>query len=133
MRRALLAAGAIAAMLLLQPAATLAQHATVTSTTRGVTVKITPDTLAADAETWVFSVSLDAHSQELADDLVNSVVLVTGDGRELRPSAWTGQPPGGHHRDGKLEFRAPKPAPKTVELRMRRVGETAPRTFRWTR
>ncbi len=112
--------------------AALAQHAPVTSAARGVTVKVTPENLRADAETWVFAVAFEAHSQELADDLVNTVVLVADDGREVKPSAWNGPPAGGLRREGKLEFRAPRPAPKSIELRMRRVGETAPRTFRWT-
>jgi hypothetical protein len=127
-----MAACLAAASFLFQAASGYAQPAPATSVARGVTVKITPEKLAADADTWVFAVTLDAHTQELADDLVNTVVLVTDDGREVRPAAWNGQPPGGHHREGKLEFRAPKPAPKSVELRMRRVGETEPRTFRWT-
>lgn len=122
-----------AASLAFLPMAAVAQPAPapVTSTARGVTVKITPERLAGDADVWTFAVVLDTHSQDLADDLVNTVVLVTSDGREVKPTAWTGQPAGGHHREGKLQFPAPKPAPKAIELRMRRVGETEPRSFRW--
>lgn len=98
----------------------------------GVTVKVTASDLAAGSATWAFAVVLDTHSQDLADDLAATVVLVTDDGREIRPSAWKGPGAGGHHREGKLEFNAPTPRPRSVEMKMQRAGEAAPRVFRWT-
>ena len=97
-----------------------------------MTVKITAKAVAADAATWIFTVVLDTHSQDLSDDLVRTVVLRTDDGREIRPIAWQGAAPGGHHREGTLEFAAPKPHPQAVELLMQRAGEAQPRSFRWT-
>lgn len=111
------------------PVAAAAQ--TQSTSVRGVTVKVTAGSVAADAEVWVFTVVLDTHSQELADDLLQTVVLRTDDGREIRPSAWKGAAPGGHHREGMLEFTAPKPHPQSVELTMLRAGEAAPRRFRF--
>jgi hypothetical protein len=99
---------------------------------KGVTVKITAKNTAADADTWAFTVVLDTHSQDLSDDLLQSVVLRTDDGREIKPSAWKGAAPGGHHREGTLEFAAPKPQPKSVELSMQRAGEAEPRRFSWS-
>jgi hypothetical protein len=99
---------------------------------KGVTVKVTPTSVAADAATWVFAVVLDTHSQDLSDDLVANTVLVTDDGRELQPTAWKGPGAGGHHREGTLEFAAPKPAPRAIELKIRRPGESETRSFRWS-
>lgn len=129
------AAGAFAAALALAGAPVSAQVVTATaqSTVGGVTVKITPRNIAADAQAWVFAVVLDTHSQELADDLLQTTVLVTEDGRELKPSAWKGAAAGGHHREGTLEFAAAAPAPRAFELRMRRPGEAQPRVFRFAR
>jgi hypothetical protein len=98
---------------------------------KGVTVKVTPTNVAADAATWVFAVALDTHSQDLSDDLMTSTVLVTDDGRELQPSGWKGPGGGGHHREGTLEFAAPRPAPRAIELKIRRAGESEARSFRW--
>lgn len=104
---------------------------TQSTSAQGVTVKVTARNTAADADTWVFTVVLDTHSQDLSDDLLQSVVLRTDDGREIKPSAWKGAAPGGHHREGTLEFAAPKPQPKSLELSMQRPGEAEPRRFSW--
>lgn len=114
-------------------AAALAQTpaAQVQSTTvQGVTVKVVPQSLGAGG-TWSFQLTFDTHSQSLDDDLLQSTVLVTDDGRELKPTAWKGAGPGGHHREGVLEFSVPEPAARSVELRMQRPGERALRSFRW--
>jgi hypothetical protein len=101
------------------------------SAARGVTVKVVARNVAAGVPTWELGVTLDTHSQDLPDDLLQTTVLVTEDGRELRPAAWKGAGPGGHHREGTLEFAAPDPAPRSFELRMRRPGESEPRVFRF--
>jgi hypothetical protein len=113
------------------PATAQAAPATAQTTAAGVTVKVTPSETAAGAATWVFAVVLDTHSQELSDDLLRTTVLVTDDGRELPPSAWQGAAPGSHHREGKLEFPAPNPTPKSFVLRMQRPGEGETRLFRF--
>lgn len=131
-----LAAGAFAGATALASAPVFAQAVVATSaqsTVRGVTVKVTPRNIAANAQPWVFAIVLDTHSQELADDLLQTTVLVADDGRELKPSAWKGAAAGGHHREGTLEFAAPNPAPRSFELRMRRPGEGEPRVFRFSR
>lgn len=108
--------------------ASTAALAPVTTSAASVTVKVTPRAFGA---TWDFDVVLDTHSQDLADDLLKTVVLVGPDGSELRPIEWKGSAPGGHHRKGVLRFMAPSPAPSAVVLRMARLGEPKPRQFEW--
>jgi hypothetical protein len=128
-----LAAAAAAAVLSLAglPASGQPARAVQSTTVAGVTVKVSPKNLAADAQVWELAVVLDTHSQDLSDDLARTAVLVTDDGRELAPAAWTGAGPGGHHREGVLQFAVPQPAPRAIELRIQRPGESAPRSFRW--
>ncbi len=122
-----LGATPLAAMAQASPDAT----ATQSSADRGVTVKVTPKAIASPDGRWEFTVVLDTHSADLSDDLVQSTTLATDDGRTLRPAGWTGAAPGGHHREGVLAFDVPAPRPTSIELRIVRPGESAPRTFRW--
>jgi len=111
------------------PFATAAPGLSPQSSSMGeVTVEVTPR-IAAGRE-WQFEVAFNTHSQELNDDLEKSALLIA-DGKEVRPSGWKGDPPGGHHRKGVLSFAAPAPPPSSVELRIQRPGESAPRIFRW--
>lgn len=116
----LLAAGAFAAELAVQR-----------SSASGVIVAVTPQSLAAGAKSWDFKVVLDTHSAELKDDLAKSAVLVVDGGGSYTPTAWQGDPPGGHHREGTLKFNAISPQPKAIELQIQRPGEPKPRLFRW--
>ncbi|MBC5784298.1 hypothetical protein H8N03_15200 [Ramlibacter sp. USB13] len=95
-----------------------------------VTVKVTPRVL--DGAVWEFDIAFDTHSRELGDDLMKDAVLLGADGREVAPLEWKGAPPGGHHRAGVLRFQALSAVPDPLVLRIRRAGEAAPRTFRWT-
>ena len=108
-----------------------ARGATDTSSQGGVNVKVTPKPPAPGATRWDFVVVLETHSQELADDLTQTATLVTDDGRQVKPSAWTGAGPGGHHREGVLSFPAPDPVPGGFELRLSRPGESTVRVLRW--
>jgi hypothetical protein len=108
-----------------------AQLAMQKSTANGVTVAVTPGKFAAGAKTLDFAVVLETHSQELSDDLVKSAVLVDDRGNEVKPLAWDGAAPGGHHRSGVLRFPAMEPRPQALELRISRPGEAKARTFRW--
>lgn len=101
------------------------------SSERGVTVKVTPKTIGMAGKRWEFSIVLETHSADLGDDLVQSASLTTDDGRTLKPATWTGAAPGGHHREGVLAFDVPAPRPASIELKIVRPGESAPRTFRW--
>ncbi|MBX9812146.1 MAG: hypothetical protein K2Y16_11135 [Burkholderiales bacterium] len=44
------------------------------------------------------------------------------------PVKWQGDPPGGHHHKGTLQFKPVSPAPASIELRIQRAGETNPRS-----
>jgi hypothetical protein len=135
---ALIAASTAAAALLQLgvPRAAFAQATSPAPTTqssvdRGVTVKVTPKATGAADGRWEFDVVLDTHSADLSDDLAQDASLITNDGRTLKPVSWTGAPPGGHHREGVLTFEVPAPRPASIELRIVRPGEPAPRIFRW--
>lgn len=111
--------------------AVAAEPAVQRSSAAGVTVAITPQNLAASAKSWDFKVVLDTHSQDLTDDLVRTAVLLDDKGAKHAPTAWEGAGPGGHHREGVLRFDPVSPRPRSIELLIRRAGETAPRSFRW--
>lgn len=116
----ILAAGALAAEL-----------ATQKSSAGGVTVAVTPLSLAASVKSWDFKVVLDTHSQDLSDDLVKTAVLIDDKGGQYVPLRWEGAGPGGHHREGTLKFEAISPQPNAIEMQVRRPGEPKPRSFRW--
>ncbi len=105
--------------------------ATQSSSERGVTVKVTPQSNGSSEGRWAFAVVLDTHSADINDDLVQSASLITNDGRTIKPAGWTGALPGGHHREGVVTFNVPAPQPRTIELRIERPGEAVPRIFRW--
>lgn len=104
---------------------------TQTSSVGGVSIKVTPKNMANDVKTWDFTIALDTHSRDLSDDLVKSSLLFDGAGGQHSPTAWDGFPPGGHHREGVLQFKPVSPVPAAIELQIKRSGETAPRSFRW--
>jgi len=112
-----------------QPAAPTAL-ASQTSGGGGVTVKVTPKDLAADAPRWQFELVFDTHSVELNHDVVSIAALIDAAGRSHVPLAWDGDPPGGHHRKGVLSFK-PLGAVDEITLRIREVG-VPERMFRWS-
>src|SRR5262245_50416223 len=121
--------GFVLAFLVVASAA--AQLPTQKSSLGGVTLAVTPADVGPGAKVWSFRVALDTHSQDLSDDLAKSAVLLDGKGRESKPLAWDGAPPGGHHREGVLRFPAFDPLPEEIELRVKRTGEREPRALRW--
>lgn len=136
-RRALLAAAAVAAVVALVPFAVghaqpeSSALAAQKSAERGVTVSVRPIDLSVAAKRWAFEVVLDTHSVDLSDDLAKATLLVDDRGAEYRAAGWQGDPPGGHHRRGTLDFAPVAPRPAAIELRIQRPGEPAPRAFRW--
>ena len=121
----------VSAALFAWGAATAAELGPRTSSVSGVTLKVTPKRIAADAAAWEFAVVLDTHSQDLSDDLLNTAVLVDAQGGRHAPLAWQGAPPGGHHREGVLRFKGLGALPDAIELQIRRPVEAAPRAFLW--
>jgi hypothetical protein len=94
----------------------------------GVTVTAKPRELPGGA--WQFEIVFDTHAQELKDEPAKSALLLA-DGKTYAATGWRGDPPGGHHRKGVLEFGAVAPRPQALELRLSRPGEATPRVFRW--
>lgn len=96
-----------------------------------VTIKVTPIEFGGDVKTWRFVIVFDTHSGSLDEDLAQIATLTDDKGNIYQPTAWEGQGPGGHHREGVLVFNAINPAPMYVELKIKDIGDIAERTFRW--
>ena len=127
----LLSAFVACAAVLYGAGAAAAQLAEQSSQANGVNVSVKPADVSAAAKTWTFQIALNTHSGDLSDELTRTVKLVDNAGKEQPALAWEGAAAGGHHRSGVLRFKPLSPRPDTLELRMVRPGETAPRTFRW--
>jgi hypothetical protein len=97
----------------------------------GVRVVVQPQTNAPVDGKWLFTVSMDTHVKPLTDDLAHAAVLVDDSGHRATPVAWTGDPPGGHHRKGVLQFLFEGASAKSIELQMEGVGGTVKRVFKW--
>ena len=97
----------------------------------GVTVTVKPLGLTPGAKTWDFEITMETHTKPLEQDLARVSLLVDDGAKQYKPLAWKGDPPGGHHRKGVLQF-APVPGnPKSLELRITGVGAPEARVFAW--
>ena len=99
--------------------------------TAGVSIEIKPKTIEPSATVWEFDVTMNTHVKPLTEDLTAVSVLVKDNGERVKPIAWRGDKPGGHHRKGVLQFPASADTPTTFELQMAGVGGAELRTFRW--
>lgn len=97
-----------------------------------VTVMVKPLMLSATADTWRFEVQFDTHVTPLNQDLLQAALLTDAKGHDERPSAWEGDPAGGHHRKGVLVFKPIVPTPASVTLKIDQVGSVPERLFTWT-
>jgi hypothetical protein len=68
-----------------------------------VTIKVEPRQL--DASGAVFKITFDTHSEDLDQDLTRQARLTVG-GTTWPDATWSGDGPGGHHREGELRFAA---------------------------
>ena len=84
----------------------------------------------SEAQTWDFEVVMETHTKALNDDLAQSSLLIA-DSKQYLPLSWEGAPPGGHHRKGKLRFKAIAPPLASVELQISLAGDASPRIFKW--
>ena len=82
-------------------------------TVGGVDIVIEP--VRIDETGAVFRVAMDTHSGELSADLASTSVLAV-DGVEWTGATWSGDPPGGHHREGELIFGSSGPAAGSAVL-----------------
>lgn len=97
----------------------------------GVTVKVTPTAIDSNAKVWRFAVVFDTRAGALTGDPAHFAVLVDSRGAKQAPLNWKGDPPGGHHRKGVLQFPAPDQKVGTIELHLMNVGGIPERAFRW--
>lgn len=105
-------------------------YAPQTSDERGIKVTVTRQSIPNEANIWNFEVTLETHTRALDDDLAKSAVLIA-DGKQYLPLGWEGAPPGGHHRKGRLRFKAIEPQPRSIELQLRLAVDNLPRSFKW--
>jgi len=92
--------------------------ATQTATIGIVTYKVTPKNLSKSSPTWDFEVVLDTHTGSLDQDLVSGIRLSDDRNNEYQASNWEGDPPGGHHREGVLQFQALDSEIKSITLKI---------------
>ena len=92
-----------------------------------VTVKIDPTRL--DAGGAEFDVSFDTHSVALDLDVAGSAALTVA-GAPWAGATWSGDGPGGHHREGTLRFAPGGPAEGRAALSI--SGLPGPVTAAWT-
>ena len=100
--------------------------------TRAVTVgavDIVIEPIRIDETAAVFRVVMSTHTEDLSADLAITSVLEV-DGLEWTGAAWSGDPPGGHHREGELTFEASGPTTGSAVLSI--DGFAAPVEAEWT-
>ncbi|HMS23146.1 MAG TPA: hypothetical protein PKA38_05325 [Candidatus Levybacteria bacterium] len=96
-----------------------------------VTIKVTPENISEDKKTWNFRIVLDTHTGSLDEDLTKNAVLIDDQAERLKPEAWEGDPPGGHHREGLLTFGPFSNDSKSITLILQNVGGVFERKFTW--
>jgi hypothetical protein len=96
-----------------------------------VTISVTPLNLSEQDEMWEFDVVLDTHSVELDYDMVQVSTLLDNNRASYKPIEWQGDPPGGHHRQGKLIFKSIRPTPSSIKIEMSDIGTQSGEVFRW--
>lgn len=96
-----------------------------------VTVQVQPEDIVP-GQPLRFKVKLNTHVVELDYDLAAISSLTDGQGRVLKPTAWEGAGPGGHHRSGTLVFPALSPDATALRLVIRGVADVPERVFEWS-
>ena len=92
-----------------------------------VQIKVTP--VRIDATGAGFTVVLDNHDVELTMNLAEGTALTVGS-RPWGPATWSGDGPGGHHREGTLTFPAAGAPAGQVVLTL--AGFPGPVELQWT-
>ncbi len=65
-------------------------------------VTVTAQPVITDSGMDIFT-SMDTHTVDLEEDLKETVYIEV-DGNKYEPVEWVGDPPGGHHRSGRIVF-----------------------------
>lgn len=97
-----------------------------TATAGPVQVQVTPQRIGAGGAR--FQVVLDNHEIELTGDYAKGSTLSVAS-TAWGPATWSGDGPGGHHREGTLTFRASGAPAGPVVLRL--AGLPKPVTLSW--
>lgn len=105
--------------------------ATQTNSEGSVTVEITPVDVSAVSGVWKFKIALNTHSEELNQDLTQTIVLQDNTGKVYKPTAWEGTPAGGHHREGTLIFSSVPAKSPSISLLVKNIGGVPDRKFTW--
>lgn len=90
---------------------------------------ISIEPIRIDRSGAVFRILMDTHSGVLSADLAAGSVLEV-DGVEWSNPSWSGDPPGGHHRQGELAFQAAGDATRSATLSF--GGFSAPVDATWS-
>jgi hypothetical protein len=96
-----------------------------------VRVSVTPQSVSKSGDAWRFAVQFNTHVTPITQDMVAVASLTGNKDAGQAPTAWEGDPPGGHHRRGVLVFKPIDPMPATITLHIREVGGIADRAFTW--
>lgn len=95
-----------------------------------VSIEVTP-TVIEKGKDPQFQIAFNTHSVDLSFNVTKIVVLVDDKGNNYSASSWDGSGPGGHHRNGTLNFSKPLADVKYVELIIKDVAGVSERKFRW--
>lgn len=87
---------------------------------------------AIDSTAATIAVTFDTHSGSLDLDVARRAQLVV-DGRAWPVAGWSGDGPGGHHREGRLRFTATGPVRGTATLTLDGLGGPVTATWQVTR
>ena len=99
------------------------------SDSNGLSIQVTPSPLSTGSNVS-FDIKMDTHAGDLSFDLTKVTYLTAGNGTRYNPIAWSGSPPGGHHREGILTFPPLSGTPSSLTLYLINVYGTD-RTFEW--
>lgn len=95
----------------------------------GIEIEVVPKA-SSDKKTWNFRITITTHEGSLDQDLATGSLLKNEKDDLISPLGWEGTSPGGHHREGVLNFPAFLEEPKTVTLKLSGFGEKE-RVFSW--
>ncbi len=79
-----------------------------------------------------FEVQMNTHSEALEEDMVAVSSIKDNAGHVYQATAWQGSEPGGHHRQGVLEFPKLEDNTESITLIIRKVANVPERTFEWS-
>jgi hypothetical protein len=77
------------------------------------------------------SIKFNTHSGNLGFEVEKIALLVDSEGNVYLPLGWEGDPPGGHHRSGKLLFPALNMNVSYIKLEMKGIYGVDTRSFKW--